>query len=191
MADPPLRERIMEATLLLTGERGYHRSSVAAVIERSGGSRVQFYREFDNLHDAYASAYETHADRLVARLLGAGARASSWRQGLLAALVELAEFLTAQPLLAHGLALEVHVAGDRTRSHRNEVLKRLSRAIDSARRETESRHSPPPVTASFMVSAIESMVVRALNAGAPESFAEAASDLEELVSMAYFGVGRG
>jgi AcrR family transcriptional regulator len=187
--DSPLRERIMEATMLVAGERGYRHTSVAAVIERYDGYRLQFYREFENLGDAYACAYETHVDRLAQRLLAAGAAAPSWREGLRAALAELGEFLTAQPVLARGLLLQVHVAGDRALALRNEVLERLSRAVDSARRETESRHSPPPVTARFMVSAIESIAVRALNADEPERFAEASADLEQVVCIAYFGGG--
>jgi len=177
----------MEATLLVAGERGYRHTSVAAVVERYGGYRLQFYREFKNLDDAFAGAYEAHADRLTGRLLAAGAAAAGWREGLRAALGELAEFLTAQPLPARGLLLEVHVAGGRALAHRNEVVERLSRAIDSARRETGSRHSPPPVTGRFMVSAIESVAIRALAAGKPESFAEATPDLEQVICTAYFG----
>jgi len=184
-----LRERIMEATLVTVGERGYSHTSVAAVIERYGGYRLQFYKQFASLADAYASAYAAHADRLAQRVLAAGAEPPSWREGLRAALAELAEFLAAQPLLARGLLLGVHIAGGRAQAHRNEVLERLSRAVDSARRESGARHSPPPVTALFMVSAIEASAVTALNSGEPGRFAEAAADLEKVVCIAYFGNG--
>jgi hypothetical protein len=70
---------------------------------------------------------------------------------------------------------------------REEVFERLTRAIDSARRETESRHSPPPITAAFMLSAIEESVVMALVKDEPGRFAETVPELTFLAAAAYFG----
>jgi AcrR family transcriptional regulator len=185
--DPELRERIMEATLVVAGELGYRHSTVAAVLGRYSGYRLQFYRQFGSLGEAYELAHATHCERLATRLLETGAAGSSWRAGLRAALAELGRFVREQPELARGLLIEVHVAGGPALERRKEVLERLSRAVDSARRETESRHSPPPLTARFMVSAIESAVVRALARGEPERFERAIPELEQLVSSPYFG----
>jgi AcrR family transcriptional regulator len=187
--DPELRERIMEATLVAAAELGYRRSTVAAVAERFDGYRVQFYRLFGNLGEAYELAHATHLERLAERLLAAGAAAPGWRAGLRAALAELGGFARERPQLARGLLIEVHVAGGPALGKRQEVLERLSSALDSARRETGSRHSPPPLTAPFMVSAIESAVAKALAKGEPERFQRAAPELEQLVSCAYFGQG--
>jgi AcrR family transcriptional regulator len=185
--DPELRERIMEATLTAVGELGYRHGTVAAVLDRYGGYRLQFYRQFGSLGEAYELAHATHCERLATRLLAAGAAASGWRAGLRAALAELGRFAREQPELARGLLIEVHVAGGPALERRNEVLERFSHALDSARRETGSRHSPPPLTAPFMVSAIESAVVRALAQEEPERFERAIPELEQLVSAAYLG----
>jgi AcrR family transcriptional regulator len=183
------RERILSATLLGAGELGYRKLTVQEVIERYGGYRLQFYSHFANLGECYLAAYTTHSDRLIARLLEAGASAASWREGLRAALDELGRFASEEPMMARGLMSEVHLAGQPALDHREEVLERLSRAVDSARREIGSRHSPPPLTAPFMVSAIESTVVRALSKGRPGSFVEAVPELERMVAVAYFGRG--
>lgn len=70
---------------------------------------------------------------------------------------------------------------------RNELLERLSQAVDSARRESESRHSPPPLTALFMVSAIEASAVAALLSDEPQRFGEAVPELAQMIVGAYFG----
>jgi AcrR family transcriptional regulator len=185
-AASPVREQIMAATLAAVGERGYRRTRVADVLARYGGYRVQFYENFTGLEESYAEAHAAHAELLADRLLRAGAAAPSWREGLLGALEELGEFACEDPLLARGLVVEVQVAAGPPLAGRQKVLERLSRAVDGARRETGSRHSPPPLTAGFMVCAIEARVVSALAGGEPERFAREAPELERLVSSAYF-----
>ncbi len=187
-----VREEIMAATLRTSGELGYGNLTVAAVLERLGGHRVQFYSHFASVPECYAEAHAAHVERLQRRLLEAGAAAESWRAGFGAALEELGRFADTEPLLAKGLLVQAHVAGGAVLDRRREVSERLSNALDSARRETGSRHSPPPLTASFMVSAIEAAVTRALDHGETERLrAETLPELEHLVSSVYFGLPPG
>ena len=181
-----LRGAIMAATLLACGELGYNKVTVEAVLERYGGYRTQFYRHFASLGDCYAAAYEDEAGRLSDELLRAGAAQPTWRQGLRAALAELATFVRERPQAARALLVDVHIAGEPAMSTRKEMFERLSRAIDSARREIDSRHSPPPLTALFMVSAIDAAVVSTLCSGQPERFGDTAADLAQIVFAAYF-----
>lgn len=177
----------MDATLAACGEIGYRAVTVDDVTERYGGSRAQFYSHFASLKECYAAAYETEAERLCTEILRAGGAEPSWRDGLHTALATTAAFVRERPLIARALLIDVHLAGEPAGELRKEMFERLSRAIDSARRETESRHSPPPLTALFMVSAIEAAVVAALTRGDPDGFAESAPELEQLVLAAYFG----
>jgi AcrR family transcriptional regulator len=156
--------------------------------ERYGGYRVQFYRHFANLAEAYANAHATHTQRLERRLLDAGAAATDWRAGLLAALEELALFACESPALARGLLVEARVAGGPATGRRKEVLERLSRAIDSARRESGSRHSPPPLTALFMVDAIDTAVARALIEGQPQRLPDEMAEAESLIGRTFYGL---
>lgn len=181
------RERIMEGMLAACGELGYRGVAVRDVLERYGGYRLQFYREFGGKAECYAAAYGAEAKRLCGALLGAAAVEPSWRCGLRAALGELARFACERPLVARGLLIEVHVAGGPALEKREEMFERLTRAIDSARRETGSRHSPPPVTAAFMVNAIDAAVCTALEKGAPAEFAAAVPELAQMVVAPYFG----
>jgi AcrR family transcriptional regulator len=182
-----LRERIMEAMLLTSGEVGYRGVTVEGVAARYGGDMDQFQRQFATLDDCFASAFDWQAERIAGEILAAGAAAPSWRQGLRQALDVLGAFVRARPLTARALLVEVYIAGEPSLSKRKEIFERLSRAIDSARREAAARHSPPPLTALFMISAIEAAVVSSLIAGKPEAFAEGAQDLGQMIFAAYFG----
>jgi AcrR family transcriptional regulator len=178
---------IMEAMLTVSGEIGYRKVAVRHVLERYGGYRLQFYRHFESKAQCYAVAYEVEVERLVDGMLRAGAEEESWRDGLRAALEFLSAFIRERPALARGLLTEVHVAGGAALAKREEVFERLSHAIDSARRETGSRHSPPPVTAMFIVGAIDGAVGDVLARGAPEDFELAIPELVEMANVAYFG----
>jgi AcrR family transcriptional regulator len=182
-----LREAMMEAMLAACGELGYNAVAVEDVVERSDGSREQFYEQFTDLRDCFQAAYRDEAGRLGDGMLRAGASAGSWREGLHAAIQILVTFVVERPLVARALTIEVHLAGEGAQEARRELHERLSRALDSGRDEIASGYSPPPLTALFMVSAIDAAVVTALVRARPESFAEAAPELEHLVATAYLG----
>ena len=172
-ADPALEERIMTAALIASGELGYRGTTVKAVLSGYGGYRTQFYRHFASFEQCYQAGYAAHADALARRLLGACASLGDWRAGLGAALRELGVFACENQALARGLLVEVNVAGQPALERRKEVLERLSNALDSARRETRSRHSPPPLTAAFIVSGIDAAVAASLADQTPQAFLNA------------------
>ncbi len=169
------------------GELGFQRVGVEDVLERAGGGSEHFFAQFTGLGDCYAAGYEIETGRLSRELLALGCGAPGWRGGLHAALDHLADYVTAEPALARVLLIDVHLAGDLAELRRKELCERFARAIDSAREEPDSHHSPPPLTSLFMVSAIESAAVAALIRDEPEGFAAAIPELEQLVLAAYFG----
>lgn len=179
----------MEAVLLASGEVGYRSVTVATTVARYGGDPTQLYADFENLGECFAAAYASRIDALAAEILDAAAAAPGWRQGLRAALEVVAAFVTARPLTARALLIEVHIAGEPALGKRRQTFERLARAIDSARREADAEQAPPPLTALFMLSAIETAVVSALISGKPEAFAEAVPDLGQMIVAAYFGDG--
>ena len=152
---------------MVSGERAMNRSRSSDVIERARTSRATFYKHFADKEDCFAQAYEGASEWLYRRLTGAARRQPSWREGLRVALAELLEFCANQPALAKAIFVEAHVAGGRALAQHNQLMERLSHAIDSARREVPSRQAPPPVTATFMVGAIETLVRAKLMAAKP------------------------
>lgn len=186
-SDRERRWRMQSAALEAAGEVGYPRLAVRHVLVRSGETRSRFYSHFESKADCFASAYEVAAERLCNRLLDVAAAQGSWRAGLRSALAELALFLSEQPLLAMGMLTQVHLAGEPVTVKRKEVFERLSHAIDRARRETGSRHSPPPIAAEFILSAIEETAVSTLARRVPNDFARIVPELSYLTVAVYFG----
>lgn len=171
----------------IAGEIGYTGLTVQRVLERAGVSRARFYRAFADKEECYLEGEREVFARLEAELRAPCASEPDWARALEASLGRLADFLEAEPLLAKGVLVESRIAGGAALEVRLEVSERLSRAIDAARRESESRHSPPPVTAGFILSAIEESAVGSLVAGRPERFAAAVPDLVRIARAFYFG----
>lgn len=178
---------IREAMLETCGEKGFRRVAVQDVIERYGGNRVQFYRHYASKADCYAAAYETGIGELGDRVLGQARAERGWRPGLRAGLEELARYAEQGPVAARGLLVEVHVAGGASLSLRAEVCERFAKAIDGGRREPGADRSPPPITAQFMVGAVESTLAGALIAGEPHAFSAAVPELAHMIVSAYLG----
>jgi AcrR family transcriptional regulator len=181
------RERLLEAILLVSGERGYEHVSVQDVIERAQASRATFYKHFEDKDDCFAQAYHDAAEWLYRRLIGVAKRQPTWREGLRAGMAELLEFCANQPSLARALLVETHAAGGAALEEHDLLMERLSHAIDSARREIPSRQAPPPVTATFMVGAIETLVRTKLMSNEPETAPEMLPGLLHFVVMQFFG----
>jgi len=183
----PARERLLEAVLLVSGERGYEEIAVQDVIDRGQTSRATFYKHFDDKEDCFGQAYRDAAEWLYRRLIGAAKRQTGWREGLRAGLAELLEFCANQPAIARALLVEAHAVGGEALVQHDLLMERLSRAIDGARRETDSRQAPPPITAAFMVGAIETLVRASLLSDEPEKAPEMLPGLLHFVVMQYFG----
>jgi AcrR family transcriptional regulator len=183
----PARQRLMEAILATSGERGYEQVAVRHVIQRAKTSRATFYKNFEDREDCFAQAHRDACDWLYRRLVGAGKRQASWRQGLRAAMAELLELCANQPALAKALFVEVHAAGDQALAQRRDLMERLSRALDGARREIPSRQAPPPVTSAFIVGAIDTLVSAKLMDGDAERAPEMLPGLLHFVVMQYYG----
>lgn len=169
-AEGPIAERraagkaaLERAALEVSGEIGYAQMTVERLISRSGANRVRFYSAFSNKDDCYGAGYAVASEQICARLLAACAREEDWAAGMLAALRELIDFMTAEPALARGILTEVDAVRGAALAKRKEVFERLSRAIDRARRETDQpRHSSPPITSAFILGGIEAAILKSL-----------------------------
>ena len=181
------RERLLEAMLLVSGEMGYERVSFQDVIERAKASRATFYKHFGDKEDCFVAAYREATDWLYQRLETVAKRQQSWKEGLRAALAELLEFCANQPAVARAIFVEAPAAGGDAMAQHDLLMERLSGAVDGARREIQSRQAPPPVTAAFMVGAIETLVRTKLMSDEPETAPELLPGILHFVVMQFYG----
>jgi len=173
--------------LAASGERGFERTAVRHVIERADTSRATFYKHFEDREDCFAQAYGETTEWLYRRLTATARRQPSWREGLRAGLAELLEFCANQPQIAKALVVEVHAAGEPSLSRRRDLMERLSRALDSARREIPSRQAPPPVASDFIVGAIDTLLAAKLMDGDAARAPQMLPGLLHFIVMQYLG----
>lgn len=183
----PARQRLLEAMLIVSGERGYEQVAVRHVIQRAKTSRATFYKHFEDREDCFAKAYRDARDWLYLRLTAVARRQPTWRDGLRAAMAELLEFCANQPAIAKAIFVEVHAAGDTALAQRRELIERLSKVLDGARREIPSGQAPPPVTSTFIAGAIDTLVSAKLMDGDAARAPEMLPGLLHFVVMQYFG----
>lgn len=178
---------VLEAMLLTVGARGYDKASVQEVLERSGVSRRAFQRRFASKEACFALAYEEAADRLCKDLLDAGRGAESWRGGFRAALAELLRTVAEQPLLAKALLIEVRAARGEAWAKHQQVVERLAGAVNAARRAPGATSGASPMTAQFVVGAIEESICVEIGAGRAAKVERLLPDLCHLAVLSYFG----
>lgn len=178
---------VYEAMLLTAGERGYAAAGLGEVAERAGIGYDRLHRRYGSKEECFASAYEAAADRLYEDLFAACRGAASWREGFRAGLAELLRFVAEQPLLAKALLIEVKAARGRAWVKHQQVVERLTAALDMARREPGARPAASAMTAGFMVGAIEESLCVEIAAGRAAQVEWLLPDLMHLALLQFFG----
>ncbi|HVD41954.1 MAG TPA: hypothetical protein VNC16_13250 [Solirubrobacterales bacterium] len=182
------RDALLTSVLGLSGDRGYRQLTVEEVVSASGTTQERFRELFVNLDDCYATAYEGWTEVFWQRLQSACEEEDSWPSRIRAAVEWMVHYVKDEPDIARGAIAEAPITGMRVQAARRDLLERLSRAVDSARRETDlSRHSPPPSTAPFIVGGIAWSVECALKNPAEEPLELRAADLVFFAVRPYFG----
>lgn len=180
-------EGALEAMLLSVGARGYEKATVQEALERSDISRDRFQRWFGSKEACFAQAYEMAADRVCAEVLEAGRRAESWRAGFRAALAALLRTVAEQPLMAKALLIEARAARGQAWAKHQQLVERFAAAVDLARREPGARPGATPLTAQFVVGAIEEAICAEIGAGRTAAVERLLPDLAHLAVLQYFG----
>jgi AcrR family transcriptional regulator len=186
-AEREVREGAMEGVLVACGEFGFRETSVRAILEHSGGHRVQFYQHFESKEDCFAQAYAVWIERLCVSLLEAAATAPGWQAGVREAIVRLFQFVTGRPAIARALFVEVQIAGEPALARHEAAVERLAAAVDGARADIDPAEAPPEATGAFVVGGIESCVSEALAAGDPGRLWDTLPELMHFAVGSYFG----
>jgi AcrR family transcriptional regulator len=153
----------LRAMLIAAGELGYREVTAADVVARlEPGVGGDFDRHFNSVEECFAAAYEAGSEHLCTTLLDACAAEEDWIRGLRGALVRLFELVEREPNIARALLVEGRAADRQALRKHQEVIERFSHALDSARRESKSRHSSSPLTGTFIIGAIEFAVCSSL-----------------------------
>jgi AcrR family transcriptional regulator len=190
LPDSSVDDAVLEAMLLIAGERGYAKATVRDVAERARITENRFHARFGSKEACFARAYSEAAERLASQLLEACRDTGGWRDAFRAGLAELLRFVAEQPLTAKALLLEVRAArGDAWLAHQRQV-ERLTAALDTARDEPGARPGASPMTAGFIAGAIEESLAIEIAAGRGDRVENLLGDLTRLAFLQFFGEER-
>jgi AcrR family transcriptional regulator len=173
--------------LLAVGALGYNQATVEEVLDHSGLARDQFQRRFGSKEECFGQAYAAAADQLCKDLLETGRSARNWRLGFRSALAELLHFVAERPLLAKALLVEVRAARGQAWDKHQQLIQCMVAAVDRARCESGALPSTSPMTADFMVGAIEELVGLEIRAGRAAAVERLLPNLSHFVLLNYFG----
>jgi len=179
--------KVEEAMLLTAGELGYAKATVREVSERCGITQDRFHRRFGSKGACFASAYEAAAERLVGEITEACEATGDWREGFRAGLATLLRFVAEQPLLAKALVIEVRTAHGDAWTHHQRLVEQLIDALETAREQPGARASATPMTAGFIVGAIEESLSIEIAAGRAAEVERLLPDLSRLAFLQLFG----
>jgi len=187
LPDRSADDAVLEAMLLTAGEKGYAKATVQEIAERAGITQDRFHRRFGGKGACFARAYEGAAERLAGTMTEACREAAGWREGFQAALAELLRFVAEQPLTAKALLLEVRAARGEAWAKHQEIVERLTAALETAREEPGGRAGASPMTAGFVAGAIEESLSIEVAAGRAAGVELLLPDLTHLAFLQLFG----
>jgi len=192
LPDTSADDAVLEAMLLTAGEKGYAKATVREVAERARITQDRFHRRFGSKEACFTRAYEEAAERLAAQLLEACRDAEDWPNGFRAGLGELLRAAARgshleQQRFGQQRLLEVRAARGGAWAKHQEIVERLTAALDTARAESGARAKASPMTAGFIAGAIEESLSIELAAGRAAEVERLLPDLTHLAFLQLFG----
>ena len=174
--------------LELSGEIGYRAVTAEKLLSRGEITATELEARFGDLESCFASAYAAEADALCDAILSAAAGASDWRAGIRSAVGTVLRFASERPAVANALMREVHVAGGAALDKHEEVLGRLTDALESGCDLPVSELETVPRAPGFVIGAVEGVIAGHLARGESEALPTVAPELMYLIVASFLGL---
>jgi AcrR family transcriptional regulator len=178
---------VHEAVLLTVGELGYAKATVREIADRAEISESLLHSRYGGKERCFAAAYAEAAARLRDELLSACGEEAGWRAGFEAALAILLRFVAEAPALARALLIEVKAARGAAWATHQEAVERLTAAVAAAGEEPGARPNASPMTAGFVVGAVEESLCVEIAAGRAAEAERLHDPLTRLAFLQLFG----
>ena len=132
------RNRLLDAIIQASAERGYPAVTITDIVGRAGVARRTFYEHFESKEACFLAAYDYTAEQMITPLLSAFepvddvmTRAAGYVEAILNA-------LASRPALARMLIIEVGTGGPAAIARRLEMHRRIAGAIVNLNRQTRA-----------------------------------------------------
>jgi AcrR family transcriptional regulator len=178
---------VHEAVLLTVGELGYAKATVREIAARAEISESLLHSRHGGKERCFAAAYADAATRLRDELLETCEEEAGWRAGFEAALRALLRFVAERPPIARALLIEVKAARGEAWAEHQEIVERLTAAVAAAGEQPGARPNASPMTAGFVVGAIEESLCVEIAAGRAAEAERLRDPLTRLAFLQLFG----
>ena len=158
------RQRLLDAIVKVSCERGYEGATIAGLIDRAGVSRRTFYEHFPNKQACFLDALQAIERELTARVderidLGPAPSAAS------AALAALASYAAERPLEARFLMNETMAAGPWGQDARDRSVDEIALLVKDAYRCVAGASVVPALPSGILVGASYRLLALSLVGG--------------------------
>lgn len=181
-----MRRRLAGAWAESLPRRGYHGTTVQALVDLSGISRSVFYRHFASKEDAFVAIHSDALVWLTTRIRAATNAELGWSQQVAAGIATALEALAEQPRKAQLLLGDPMSSGPRM-GYLEELLSATLSPSLSLGRQAHRTPPPPPGIEAALVGAMIGIVSNRVRSGAVRSLPTLAPELAEFVLAPYLG----
>jgi AcrR family transcriptional regulator/DNA-binding MarR family transcriptional regulator len=147
------RGRLLSATFVLVGERGYEGVTVRSVAERAGVSNRVFYECFSDREDCFLAAFNHAVDGLESEMRVGWESQLGWTARVRGGLAALLRALDREPAVRRLVFVEALAAGPRVLARRARVLESLAGVVDEGRVNASAPERLPGLVAEGVVGA--------------------------------------
>jgi AcrR family transcriptional regulator len=158
------RARMLDAITSVVADKGYVAATVADIVRSARVSRRTFYEQFASKEECFLESYRYGIEVLVERIQDAARAAADegWRAELHAGVRAYLGVLVSEPRFARTHMLELHAAGARAQTARDDALRRFAamyrRTFEAAARERDGLPLPHDQLLFILASGVDQLV---------------------------------
>ncbi len=152
------RARVLGAIGEIASQRGYDRTSVAAVVDRARVSRKTFYKLFDDREECFLAMFEDARQQVTRVFVPPYEGDGLWPTRLRDALVAALHFLEQERDMGVSALSYLRGASPLQPGPRERALHALREVVLDGRRYATHRHRPSPITAEATVAGVLAVI---------------------------------
>lgn len=181
------RERLLTALAESLYERGYEKTTVAAIGKRAAVSKSDFYKHFESKEACFLAAYDDAVERIREHVLAPCDQRRRWEERVLASLASLLAFLAEKPALARLVLVEGLRAGRGVFDHYQDALQSFVPSLREGAPAPPGAPRPPEATDEAVVGGVAALLSRRALGDELDRLGEFLPEIGEFVLTPYLG----
>lgn len=181
------RERLFTALAECLYERGYEKTTVAAIGKRAAVSKSDFYKHFESKEACFLAAYDEVVERIREWLLTGCDEQPSWPGRVLGALESLLAYLAEEPAWARLALVEGLRAGRGVFDRYQDALHSFAPYLREGAPAPPGGPPPPQATDEAVVGGVASLLTRRVFAGETAELPDFLPEIGEFALTPYLG----